>query len=56
MGYTQVGTQSQAQPSYNKVPTGNKGSKILTGILGGGLWQNYQGLYKINCFPFGLLP
>ena len=27
--------------SYNKVPTGNKAPKILTDILGMGLWQNY---------------
>ena len=37
--------------SYNEVPIGNKGSKILTDILGVGLWQNYQCLYWISSPP-----
>ena len=47
-GYPQVGPQSQSKPScgLNTVPTGNKGSQILTGILNVGSWQNYQGLRK----------
>ena len=32
--------------SYHKVPTGNKGSTILTGNTGMGSWQNCQGLNR----------
>ena len=37
--------------SYHKVPTGNKGSKILTGITWVGSWQNYQVLNRSSFFP-----